>query len=148
MLAGAGVYALLQGLVGVTFNATPFTVGLIVGCAGLVGRRQHLLPTALVLIGWGAGVLAVHAAIVPGERITPAYMVGIGLGLVATAALAPAHERGGWLVTASISTLTAPLAFYLVYDFEVLGRWPAWTLTLVAWALWEMWAGRSQQRET
>ncbi len=142
MLAGASVYAVLQGLADVTFNATPFTFGLVVLCAGLAGRRHHLLPTAMVLLGWGTAVLLVHAGVVPGERTAPAYMVGIGLGLLATAALAPGRQRGQWLTTASISALTGPLAFYLAFDLAVLGRWPAWAVTLVGWSLWEMWAGR------
>lgn len=141
MLAGAGVYAVLEGPGGVTFNATPFSFGLIVLCAGLTGRRRHLLPTAMVLLGWGTAVLLVHAGVVPGERTTPAYMVGIGAGLLATAVLAPTPQRGDWLTTASITAFTGPLGFYLVFDLAVLGRWPAWAVVLVAWSVGELVAG-------
>lgn len=144
MLAGAGVYAVLEGPAGVTYNATPFAIGLIVLFAGLAGRRRHLLPTAMVLLGWGTAVLLVHAGVVPGERTTPAYMVGVGVGLLATAMVAPPSQRGEWLTTASISACTSPLAFYLVFDLAVLGRWPAWAVVLVAWSLWELAAGVRQ----
>ncbi len=68
-------------------------------------------------------------------------MLGIGIGLLAAAALAPQARRAEWLTSGVIATVLGPLGLYLSYDVAALGRWPAWVLTLVALAGWELFWG-------
>lgn len=140
-LAGAGVYALLQRSGAVEFNVTPLSVGIIAVVAGLASRRRRTLATGLVLAGWGTAVLLVDNGAIPAQRTTPAYMLGIGIGLLAAAALAPKDRRGEWLTSGAIAAVLGPLGLYLSYDVGALGRWPAWALSLLALACWELFWG-------
>ena len=137
-LIGAGLYALLQRSGTVDFNATPVSVGVIAIIAGLASNRRQAIATGLVLAGWGTAVLLVAHGTVPSARTTPAYMLGIGAGLVATAALAPKAKRGEWLTSGAIAAALGPLGLYLSYDVGALGRWPAWALSLLGLAAWEL----------
>ncbi len=138
LLAGAGVYALSQGVVGVAFAATPLTIGVAALAAGLAGPRRHLLPVGLALAGWGAGVLLAAEIDGLGDRTTALHVVGFGARLCLVRAVAPAYQRGSWLNSASISVLVSGLSFLLAFDMDQLGRWPAWTAAMVLWGLWEM----------
>ncbi len=140
-LTGAGLYAPLQRSGTVDFNTTPFSVGVIAIIAGLASNRRRAIATGLVLAGWGAAVLLVAHGAVSAERTTPAYMLGIGAGLVATAVLAPKAQRGEWLTSGAIAAALGPLGLYLSYDVGSLGRWPVWALTLLALAVWELFWG-------
>ncbi len=140
-LAGAGLYALLQRSGTVNFNATPMSVGIIAITAGLASSRRRAIATGLVLAGWGAAVLLVAQGAIPAARTTPAYMLGIGAGLVATAGLAPKAQRGEWLTSGAIAAALGPFGLYLSYDLGALGRWPAWALSLLALAGWELFWG-------
>lgn len=140
-LAGAGVYALLQGSGTVDFDVTPLSVGVVAVVAGLASSRRRVVATGLVLAGWGAAVLLVAGGVVPAPRTTPAYMLGVGVGLLAAAVLAPRARRGEWLISAAIAAVLGPLGLYLSYDVGFLGRWPAWALSLVALAGWELFWG-------
>lgn len=143
VLVGAGVYAVLQGGGVVRFAATPLILGVIAIVAGLVGIRRRVVATGLVLAAWGTAVLLVDHGVVPAARTTPAYMLGVGVGFIAVALLAPRSERGDWLTSASVVAFTGPLSLYAAYDVAALGRWPLWSVTLVAWAAWEaFWARR------
>lgn len=137
-LVGAGVYALMQGPGGADFFLTPLTVGIIAIVAGLSSGRRRPLATGLVLTGWGLAVQAVSNDVVDAERVAPAYMLGIGAGLLATAAVARREGRGELMTSAAIAAFLGPLSLYLAYDVEALGRWPAWALTLVGLAAWEL----------
>jgi len=140
-LVAAAVYALLQGPGGAPFDITPLFVGAAAVAAGVVSTRRRPLATGLVLAGWGAAVLAVDHEIVPRDRTTPAYMLGIAIGLLGIAAVAPAASRGRWLTSGAIAAFLGPLGLYLAYDVAAFGRWPAWALTLVAMAGWELFWG-------
>jgi len=84
--------------------------------------------------------------VVPRERTTPAYMLGIAVGLAATALAAPKASRGEWLTSGVVASFLGPLGLYLTFDVEALGRWPAWAATLVVMACWELiWALRASQ---
>jgi len=140
---GAAVYALLVGLHVVGFATTPLLLGMIAVVAGLVGTRRRVVGTGLVLAGWGAAVLLVDRGVVPGARMTPAYMMGVGAGLLVAAAVAPRDERGDWLTSGSVAAVTGPLSLYGSYDVAALGRWPLWFAVMVGWAAWEaFWGGR------
>jgi len=140
-VVGAGVYALLQRSGTVAFNVTPLSVGIIAVVAGLVSSRRRAIPTGFVLAGWGTAVLLVAHGVVPSSRTTPAYMLGIGAGLLAAAALAPKVHRGEWLTSGAVAAALGPLGLYLSYDVGALGRWPAWALSLLALAAWELFWG-------
>lgn len=86
---------------------------------------------------------------VPGDRTTAAYMLGIGTGLLVALALAPRSDREDRLISASITAFTAPISLYLVGDVGSLGRWKIWSALLVGWAAWEIfWGRRDRQPST
>jgi len=145
ILVGAGVYAGLVGGELVRFTATPLILGVIAIVAGLAGTRHRVVATGLVLASWGAAVLLVDHGVIPADRATPAYMLGIAVGLLVAATAAPRAERSAWLTSASVTAFTAPLSLYLAYDVKALGRWPVWSMVLLIWAAWEaFWALRSR----
>lgn len=137
-LAGAGVYALLQRSATLGFEFTPLSVGIVAVIAGLVSNRRRTIATGLVLAGWGVAVVLVVSGAVPPPRTTPAYMLGIGVGLLVAAVLAPKARRGEWLTSGAIAAVLGPLGLYLSYDVGAFGRWPAWALSLVILAGWEL----------
>lgn len=144
VLAGAGAYAFLEGSGTLSFAATPMILGIIAIVAGLVGTRRRATATGLALAGWGAAVLLVAHDVVPAARTTPAYMLGMGTGLLVAAAVAPRRARGDWLASAAVAAFAAPLSLYASYDVAALGRWPVWSGVLLAWAAWEaFWAWRA-----
>jgi len=138
LLLGAGIYAVALGAIGVTFNATPLIIGLIAVVAGLAGPRRHLIPVGLALAGWGSGVLLAAEVRSLQDRTTPLYVVGFGAGLVLVRLVAPHSQRGSWLTSAAIAVLVSGLFYLAAFDVDQLGRWPAWALALVAWAVWEL----------
>lgn len=138
---GAGAYALLQGPLGVDFVFTPLLVGLVAIVAGAVSTRKRAVATGLVLAGWGTAVLLVDRDIVDPARTAPVFMLGVATGLLAAAVLAPRDRRGEWLTSGAIAAFTGSLGFYLVYDFGAAGRWPAWAVSLLAVAGWELYWG-------
>ena len=143
LLGGAIVYAVLEGVAKADFDLTPLTLGSIAIVAGVFGVRSRLLATGLVLAGWGSAVLLVDHGIVPAARTTPAYMLGIGAGLLVAARLAPAKERGAWLTSGSIVAFASALSLYLTFDMSSVGHWQLWGAVLVAWAGWELfWSTR------
>jgi len=137
-VAGAGAYALAYGALGVTFNATPLSIGVIALLAGLVGTRRHLVPVGLALAGWGVGVLLAAEVDGLGDRTTALHVVGFGAGLGLVRLLAPAEERGSWLTSASLAVLVSGLAYLMAFDVGQLGKWQAWTAAMVLWGLWEL----------
>ena len=141
LLAGAGAYSLLEGSGTLEFSATPMILGVTAIVAGLAGTRHRVTATGLALAGWGAAVLLVAHGVVPAARTTPAYMLGMGIGLLVAAAVAPRSARGDWLTSAAIVAFTGPLSLYLTYDVAALGRWPLWAGVLLAWAGWEAFWG-------
>jgi len=145
VVAGAGVYALLVGGDNVRFAATPLILGIIAVVAGLVGTRHRVIATGLVLGCWGTAVLLVDHGVVPTERTTPAYMLGVAVGLLVAAGVAPRADRAAWLTSASIAAFTGPLSLYAAYDVTSLGRWPLWSAVLLVWGAWEaFWAWRAR----
>lgn len=136
LLVGAGVYALAEGPAGLTFYLTPLAVGLVAVLAGLVGAERHLVPAGLGLAGWGVAVVAVHYQVVPAARTLPAYMVGLVGGVLLASYVAPRAQRASWVHSAAVAATTAAVLFFVEYSEPVLGRWPAWAESLVAWALW------------
>jgi len=135
LLAGAGLYAAAVGIGEVTFNATPLMIGLVAIGAGIVGRRA-LVPIGLTLAGWGTAVLLVADGPLPDNRVAPAYLIGMAVGLFA------AHLVGrAWKIPLTGSILTAfngGLAFYLAYDVDAMGEWPLWAVLVAAWGLIEL----------
>ncbi len=143
LLVGAGVYALLEGVAKANFDLTPLALGLIAVAAGLFGSRGRPLATGLVLAGWGSAVLLVDHGVVPAARTTPAYMLGIGVGLMVAARLAPAGDRGAWLTSASIVAFASALILYLADGMSGVAHWQLWVVVLIAWAAWELfWSTR------
>ena len=149
LLTGAVVYGVVVGGSFLRFTTTPLLLGVIVVAAGLAGTRRRVVGTGLVVAGWGTAVVLVDHGVVPGDRTTPAYMLGIGTGLLVALASAPRSEREEWLISASITAFTAPLSLYLVADMGSLGRWRIWSAVLVGWAAWEVfWGWRDRQPST
>jgi hypothetical protein len=138
LVAGAVAYAVAQGVLGVTFNATPLSIGVIAVVAGLVGPRRHLVPVGLALAAWGVSVLLALEVSALGARTTALEVVGFGVGLVLVRIVAPAEQRGSWLTSASIAVLVSGLSFLFAFDMDQVGKWQGWTVVLVLWGLWEM----------
>ncbi len=141
ILAGAGVYAMLEATGALEFSATPLILGLTAVVAGLAGTRHRVTATGLALAGWGTAVLLVAHGVIPAARTTPAYMLGMGVGLLVAAAVAPRSARGDWLASAVVVTVTGPLSLYATYDVAALGRWRFWAGVLLAWTAWEAFWG-------
>lgn len=136
LLLGGLAYGVAVGGAGWDFLVTPLVVGCVVVVAGLIGRSRHLLPNGIVLIGWGAAVLAT-AHVLPRGRATPAYMIGIGVGVAAARLVSRPEERSSWFAAAATTATVGSVAFYLASDQSWLGGWRAWTGALVLWAFAE-----------
>ncbi len=136
LLVGAGLYALAEGPGAVTFYITPLAVGLIAAIAGLVGRDRHLVPAGLGIAGWGVAVALVNYHVVPSARTTPAYMVGLGAGILIVSYIAPRASRASWVHSAAVAAVTAAVFYFVEFSIPSLGRWPAWALSMVVWAVW------------
>lgn len=136
LLAGAGIYALAEGPGAVTFYLTPLAVGIIAVIAGLVGRARHLVPAGMGIAGWGVAVALVSYHVVPAARTTPAYMVGVGAGILIVSYVAPRAARASWVHSAAVAAVTAAVFYFVEFSVPSLGRWPAWALSLVVWAVW------------
>ncbi len=136
LVVGAAAYSVAIGGAGVAFEATPVILGRLVFVAGLASGQVRLLPIAMVLVGWGAAVLAVHEDVVPSTRAAAAYGLGLAAGLLVAHALVRPSGRSltGALMTAGLATLVAFLAF----DVDFLARWPTWAAALAGWGLWEL----------
>lgn len=135
LVIGAAAYAGLVGGVGLTFEATPFAVGVVAVAAGLIGGRRRLVPIGLTVTGWGLAVLAVHQGIVPIDRQAQAYMIGTALGLLAANAVARAW--GLAMTGALLTVLSNGVAFYLAFEIGAVARWPLWSAVLAAWGILE-----------
>jgi len=87
LLAGAAVYALL--IYGpLEFLWTPFLLGLTyLGAAAAGGRRGGMWATALVLTGWGVGVLMAGKLEI-GVTSADGYLIGVGAAALAGGLLA------------------------------------------------------------
>ena len=138
LLVGAGIYAVAEGPGGVTFYLTPLAVGVIAAVAGMVGGHRHLMPAGLGIAGWGVAVALVHYDIIPAARTTPAYMIGVGLGVLVTSFIAPRADRGAWTHSAIVAVVVAAIFYFVEFGVPSLGRWPAWAISLVIWAAWEI----------
>ncbi|MGH9224060.1 MAG: hypothetical protein ACRD2W_09840 [Acidimicrobiales bacterium] len=136
LAAGAGVYAMLQGPFGLTFDATPLLVGVIVLSAATTGGARRLAASGLVLVGWGATVVLVRHGPLPDEREAAAFLVGAGLGLVAARLVSGSADRP--LGDGSTAVVAGGAAFYLAFEWSWLGQWPVWVVVLLVWAGWEL----------
>lgn len=133
LAVGAVAYACLVGTGTLTFLATPLLLGTIALTAGVLGHRRRLLPNALVLVGWGAAVLAAEY-LLPNGREAPAYMLGIAIGIATARLVSRPEERTSWFTAAAVTATIGSIAFYLAYDLSWLGGWEPWALTTLAWA--------------
>ncbi len=71
-------------------------------------------------------------------------MLGIAVGLLVTAGVSRHDDRAELMNSAAVAAFLGPLGLYLAYDVAALGRWPAWAVTLVGLAAWELfWSLRS-----
>ncbi len=136
LLAGAGLYAVVEGPGGATFYLTPAFVGMVAVVAGLAGNLRQLVGSGLALVGWGVAALLVHYHHVPADRTAPAYMIGIAAGVLVTRLVAPPAARSAWMTASAITGVLGATGYYLEFDHAWLGRWPAWCLVTVAWAVY------------
>ena len=65
---------------------------------------------------------AVHD-VVPADRTTPAYMLGIAVGLLVTAVVSRHDDRRELMNSAAVAAFLGPKGLYLSYDAAALGRW-------------------------
>ena len=134
--AGAGVYALGVGPLGVTFDATPLWFGVVALAAGLLARQPRLVAIAMPLLGWGAAVLAVRHGPIPRGREAAADLIGVGFGMLAASIWTRRHDLS--TSGAACTVASGGLAFFLAFDVDALGRWPIWCVLMVAWAAFEV----------
>jgi hypothetical protein len=144
LLLGAAVFAVLRGIVGVTFNATPLLLGLVVVAAMALRGRQASWGAGLVLTCWGAAVLLVREGPLPDGREAAAFLVAAGIGLLLAGLVVPAAHRGGALMGGALTLVYGGLAFYFAFDTARLLDWPVWTIALVLWASVELVRARRQ----
>lgn len=126
LVAGAGLYALLAGPLGITFNATPLILGLAALAAGLLGPSAGLVPPGLALVGWGTAVLLVREGPIADAREAPAFLVGAGLGILAAMLVARTGRSTAPAAGAAVAIVLGGLALFLAYDASALGEWPLW----------------------
>lgn len=108
--------------------------------AGLVARRRfHFFPIGLVLGGWGLAVWLASEGHLPDGRGSASTVTGLGVGLFLSAKLArSAEQRAAWLYTGALTAMNAGITYYVMYDLPAwTAEWPAWTISLLAWAGWE-----------
>jgi len=141
LLAGAGIYALVESRAVADFSVTPLMLGAVAVAAGLIGTRRRIVATGLVLMGWGVAVILVARGVIPADRTPPAYMIGVAAGLLAAAAVAGSPRRAQWLTSGVIAAFVSGLGYYFAYDFGVLAQWKGWTFAMLAWAGWELFWG-------
>lgn len=115
-------------------------LGLVALAAGLVSRRRfHFLPIGLVLGGWGLAVWLASEGHLPDGRGSASTVTGLGVGLLLSAKLThSAEQRAAWLYTGALTAMNAGITYYVMYDLPGwTAEWPAWSISLVAWAGWE-----------
>lgn len=130
LLVGAvALYVLVRGPL--DFFWTPFIIGLTYLAAALVGgRRGGHWPTALVLVGWGAAVLARQRGLVDVDT-AGAYLVGAGLGALAAAMV----DRAGFdadPMGVAATVVATGLLLALTARFELLARVETYAVALAA----------------
>jgi len=99
--------------------------GLYALAEGPGGVTFFLTPLVVGIIAVLAGALGSHRHLIPA-----------GLG-IAGWGVAPRAERGNWTHSAGVAVVTAGIGYFVAFSISSLGRWPAWALSLVAWAIWE-----------
>ena len=136
LFAGSVVYALLLGVAGLTFNATPLLFGATVATAGIASRSPRLQSIAAGLTGWGVAVLLVRSGPLSASHESAAFLIGAAAGLVVASVIA--SRAGAPATAAPITLVSSGVAFYFEVDHpSVLGSWRFWALALLAWATWE-----------
>ncbi|MFN2607684.1 MAG: hypothetical protein ABR511_07280 [Acidimicrobiales bacterium] len=133
LVGGAVAYALVEGALGLTFDATPLLLGAIVLAAAAAGPRPGLTATGLALVGWGVAVLLVRHGPLPDNREAPAFLVGAGAGLVAASLLSRVRATTADLGSGALVLVLGGLAFYLAFDHSWVNDWPLWALVTAAW---------------
>jgi hypothetical protein len=136
VLAGAGAYALVVGAAHVTFYVTPAFIGVVAILAGLAGPLRHLIGSGLALVGWGVAALLIHYHHIASPRTASAYMVGVAAGIFVTRVVAPNAARVEWMTAAALTAAFGGVGYYLEYDHQWIGRWPAWCITVLAWGVY------------
>lgn len=128
-LGGALVYALLVRTI-LDFDWTPLLLGTVYLLAALAGGRDGgFWPTALVLLGWGIGVLAVRVAEL--ELYEPgAHLAGAGAGILVAALLARAGRIEADPAGLGATALAGGLVLALVPHVEVFGEFGLYVLLL------------------
>ena len=115
-------------------------LGVVALAAGLLARRRfHFFPIGLVLGGWGLAVWLASEGHLPDGRGSASTVTGLGVGLFLSATLArSAEQRAAWLYTGALTAMNAGITYYVMYDLPAwAAEWPAWSISLVAWAGWE-----------
>jgi len=131
--AGAAATALLPDALDLGFEWTPALVGAIYAAAALSeGRKGGYWATAIVLLTWGAGVLAyVHLLDAPAAGI---YAVAFGLAVV----LAHELDRGGYEISMlGVGATIAAAGVFLIFEreWELLRETESYAVVLAAVAL-------------
>jgi hypothetical protein len=134
---GAVIFVLLRTVVGVTFNATPLLVGLVVLAATGVRGRRASWGAGLVLTLVGIATLLLREGPLPQERESAAFLFAAGLGLLLALLVTAADSRADALIGGATATLLIGLVVYFAFDSSTLLGWPLWTAFLVLWAGWE-----------
>lgn len=124
----AAYYAALQGL-GVTFQATPLILGIVMLAASIF--RARLLASAVLLLAWGAAAIALEYEWLPRERSSAVYMIAFGLAALALLLLRRRVAPRVALESAAIIMLVGGLSFFAAYEVDALGRPWLWSLALI-----------------
>lgn len=118
--AGAFAFVLAVGSSRAAFWWTPLGIGLAyLASATAGGRRGRYWATALVLTGWGAGVLIAHDAR-PTLDVAGVYLAGAGVGALAAALAA---RRGFAVDLLGVAATIAAAGFLLALE-------PQWSSVL------------------
>lgn len=127
-VAGAMVYYLLLTPFDVTFEATPFIFGVILLIAAPF--RPRVLASAVLLLAWGAAVLALHDDWLP-NRPGPVYIGAFGLAATVLRLLSRWVEPRVALENVAVVMLSSGVFFYFAFEIEALNRAWFWSIALL-----------------
>lgn len=131
--AGAVIYYAAREFLDVDFLVSPLFYGLMLLVASYF--RPRLLASAVILICWGAAVLADGNGPLADGRTAQVHTFGFGAGALACLLLERWIPTRVALESLAVILLIVGVWYYLVYEFSVLERAWLWSAVFLASAI-------------